>query len=63
MAERMKTAVEVRREAARLARSWAEERDDCGDPEGAGCFRDLARQIDAIRIRAKTQGTGGSDND
>ena len=34
-----------------MARDWARERDLCGDPEGAGELRDLAKAIEAIRLR------------
>jgi hypothetical protein len=50
----MKTAGAVRREAANRAMSWARERDSCGDPEGAECFRMLAKEIRAIVIRQTT---------
>jgi hypothetical protein len=45
-----KTAADIRKEAARMAREYAEERDDTGDPEGAEEFRDLARAIERIKI-------------
>lgn len=47
-----KAASEVRAEAVRYARSWAAERASCGDPEGAECFRMLAREIADIKIAA-----------
>ena len=51
MTARNKSAFEVRKEACDRARAWAEERETCGDPEGAECFRDLAREIGKIKIR------------
>jgi hypothetical protein len=50
----MKTASAVRREAAKAAMDWARERQSCGDPEGAECFRMLAKEIRAIVIRPTT---------
>ena len=49
---KLKTASQVRDEAYRLAIIAMEERENTGDPEGADCMRDLARDIKAIRIRA-----------
>lgn len=49
----MKTAGQVKKEAANAAMEWARERESCGDPEGAECFRMLAREIRAIVIRPK----------
>ena len=45
-----KTAPEVRQEAARIALRWADEREACGDTEGAGQMRDLAKAIARIRL-------------
>lgn len=45
-----KHPAQIRREAAAMARVWARGREDCGDPEGAGEFRDLASQIERIRL-------------
>lgn len=53
-----KTPIEIRREAAQLARLWADEREATGDPEGAGEMRALASQI--ARIRLTKRGTRGS---
>ncbi len=51
MAKRTRKAPEqVRAEAHLMARNWAEERASCGDPEGAECFRMLAREIAAMRL-------------
>lgn len=50
-----KTAAEVRKEAARIVRDWARGRELCGDPEGAGELRDLAKTIASIRIRGERQ--------
>lgn len=47
---RKKTAAEIRRECAVMARSFAFDRDSCGDPEGAGEFRNLASAIERIRL-------------
>lgn len=44
------TAGDVRDLAASYARDWADMRDGDGDPEGAECFRMLAREIAGIRI-------------
>lgn len=49
---KLKTASKIREEAYRLAIIAMEERASTGDLEGAGCMRDLARSIRAIRIRA-----------
>jgi hypothetical protein len=43
-----KSGYQVRREAVRMVRDWARDRDLCGDPEGAGEFRDLANAIAKI---------------
>jgi hypothetical protein len=43
-------ASDVRAEAARLARVWADGREQCGDPEGAGEFRELAKAIGRIPV-------------
>jgi hypothetical protein len=45
-----KSPVEIRREAAQLARSWADDREATGDPEGAAEMRALASQITRIRL-------------
>lgn len=45
-----KTPIEIRREAARLARLWADDREATGDPEGAAEMRALAIQIARIRL-------------
>lgn len=45
-----KTAAEIRDEAAAMARWEAIEREQTGDPEGAGCFRELAQAISRIRL-------------
>ncbi len=42
---------EVRNEAVRLALLAADERAECGDPEGEGCIRDLADAIRSIPLR------------
>jgi len=44
------TPAEVRAAARRLALAAAAERRSCGDPEGEGVIRDLAREIDHIRL-------------
>jgi hypothetical protein len=53
-----KTPTEIRREAARLARNFAAERRTMGDPEGAEGFRDLAREIEGIRISERKRKGG-----
>ncbi len=40
----------VRKEAAEMAREWANMRHSDGDPEGAECFRQLAREINKVRL-------------
>lgn len=45
-----KTLVDIRNEAAKMARASAREREDTGDPEGAGVLRDLAKEIETIRL-------------
>ncbi len=47
----MKSASEVRKEAAKLASLFAKERGLCGDIEGAGEFKDLASAIRKIKIK------------
>lgn len=47
----MKSAAEVRKEAADIARSAVRERENTGDPEGADVIREIVRDILAIRIR------------
>lgn len=50
MIREAKSPIEIRREAARLARLWADEREATGDPEGAAEMRALASQIARIRL-------------
>ncbi len=50
MIRKAKSAIEMRREAAQLARLWAEDRESTGDPEGAAEMRALASQISRIRL-------------
>ncbi len=45
-----KTATEIRREAAALAREYAREHLRDGDPEGAGVMRDLTQAIARIKL-------------
>ena len=45
-----KSPEEIRMQAARMAREWARESEDMGDPEGAGKLRDLAWGIERIRL-------------
>ncbi len=52
MGTQMKTASEVRKEAADIARSAVREREITGDPEGADVVRQIVRDILAIRIRS-----------
>jgi hypothetical protein len=52
MGAQMKTASEVRKEAADIARSAAKERESTGDPEGADVIREIVRDILAIQIRS-----------
>lgn len=47
---RAMTAKEMRSAAASLARRDASISDGMGDPEGAAQFRDLAREIDRLRL-------------
>lgn len=51
MGEKMKTAGQVRKEAADIARAAVRERESTGDPEGAGVIREIVRNILSIRIR------------
>lgn len=53
----MKTAREVRKEAADIARAAVRERELTGDPEGADVIREIVRDIEAIRIRPLKQET------
>ncbi len=41
---------QIRADAVRLARQYAEEREETGDPEGAEVIRDLARAISKISL-------------
>lgn len=50
MARYRKELHTIRREAAQLARNAAVEREKDGDPEGAGVIRDLAADIEKIRL-------------
>lgn len=45
-----KSAIEIRVEARQLAVEYADDREKCGDPEGAECMRDLARSIHSIEL-------------
>ena len=45
-----KSAKEIRAEAVKLARVYANERFTDGDPEGASVLRDLAQAIARIRL-------------
>lgn len=47
----LKTASEVRKEAADIARLAVRERELTGDPEGADVIREIVKDILAIRIR------------
>lgn len=40
--------VELVEQCAKIVDAWAEERENCGDEEGAGCFVDCAKQIRAL---------------
>lgn len=51
MVAQMKSAAEVRKEAADIARSAVRERESTGDPEGADVVRQIVKDILAIRIR------------
>lgn len=50
MARLMKTAKTVRDEAVEIVRGWIAEREETGDPEGAGVMRMLRDEIKAIRL-------------
>ena len=50
MIREAKKPLEIRREAAQLARLWADEREATGDPEGSSEMRTLAGQIARIRL-------------
>lgn len=45
-----KTPAEVRKQAALIARYWANEREQTGDLEGAGVLRDIAAEISKLRL-------------
>lgn len=44
------TPVDIRNRAVRLAREASRERMACGDPEGSIVIRDLAHEINRIRL-------------
>lgn len=54
MARKPKTPAEIRAEAVEKVRSWIEEREETGDPEGAGVMRMLRDEIKAIRLTKDT---------
>lgn len=45
-----KAPAAIRKQAASLARDHARDRENMGDPEGAGAMRDLAAAIGRIRL-------------
>lgn len=56
MPRRNFSPAEIRSHAASLARREARCAEGDGDPEAAGRFRDLARQIDRMRLTADVAG-------
>lgn len=45
-----KTPAEVRKQAALIVAYWAEERESCGDEEGADVLRDISKEISKLRL-------------
>lgn len=50
MARMLKTPKTIRDEAVEIVRGWITEREETGDPEGAGVMRMLRDEIKAIRL-------------